>query len=366
MRLEAPSGEHVIQARRVAAARRIAPEVDTVEERKAERLWRTLPPKAAKLQALVTRVVIHHLALEGLVLGALGRGQRVAIRPIRSRDDLGVAEQEQPVGGSCDGGRLTWSDGVYRELLGGFHLGLEIGRHEVPDLSGVHLRAELGCLPAADVVVRRIHAGLDSRRGGEERQPRLTGAIGQIIMVDADDAVLEGLAISELNRPLRPSIHRGLRLGVGGRHLALGGDVLGNCLLLTEGPVLRVSFASLASAAWTVAEPAPLPLPEPLGSQVPPAVPFTNTPATVLNWFVIADETHGPAIGTTRTMIAMISTYSTVDCPFGRRVNLGDTPPRKEFPLHACAAPLGLLRLMLQRIDAITKDESTMPQRHSH
>ena len=29
-----------------------------------------------------------------------------------------------------------------------------------------------------------------------------------------------------------------------------------------------------------------------------------------------------------------------VDCPFRRRVNLGDTPPRKEFPLHACAAPL--------------------------
>ena len=185
-------------------------------------------------------------------------------------------------------------------------------------------------------------------------------------MIDADNAVSQRLAIGELHRELGAGIHRGLRLGVGGRRLALGGDVLGNCLLLTEGPVLRVSFASLASSAWTVAEPAPLPLPEPLGSQVPPAVPFTNTPATVLNWFVIADETHGPAISTTRTMIAMISTYSTVDCPFGRRVNLGDTPPRKEFPLHACAAPLGLLWLMLQRIDAITKDESTMPQRHSH
>lgn len=45
---------------------------------------------------------------------------------------------------------------------------------------------------------------------------------------------------------------------------------------------------------------------------------------------------------------------------------IGTPPPRKEFPLHACAAPLGLLWLMLQRIDAITKDESTMPQRHSH
>lgn len=110
----------------------------------------------------------------------------------------------------------------------------------------------------------------------------------------------------------------------------------------------------------------PLPPPVPPDSQLPFEIPLPSVPATVLNWFLIADETHGPAISTTRTMIAMISTYSTVDCPFGRRVNLGDTPPRKEFPLHAWAAPLGLLWLMLQRIDAITKDESTMPQRHSH
>lgn len=80
-------------------------------------------------------------------------------------------------------------------------------------------------------------------------------------MIDADNAVSQRLAIGELHRELGAGIHRGLRLGVGGRRLALGGDVLGNCLLLTEGPVLRVSFASLASAAWTVAEPAPLPLP---------------------------------------------------------------------------------------------------------
>lgn len=52
-------------------------------------------------------------------------------------------------------------------------------------------------------------------------------------------------------------------------------------------------------------------------------------PATVLNWFLMADETHGPAIKITKTIIAMIRTYSTVDCPFGRRVNLGDTPPPK-------------------------------------
>lgn len=89
-----------------------------------------------------------------------------------------------------------------------------------------------------------------------------------------------------------------------------------------------MSFASLAMAAWTVAESGPLPLPEPLGSQVPPAVPFTNTPATVLNWFLIADETQGPAIITTRTIIAMTRTYSMAPWP-RRRVFLGDPPPRR-------------------------------------
>ena len=99
---------------------------------------------------------------------------------------------------------------------------------------------------------------------------------------------------------------------------------------------------------------------------MPPVVPLFTVLPTRLNWFRMAPATPGPANTMTRPMTAMIRTYSTVDCPFGRRVNLGDTPPRKEFPLHACAAPLGLLWLMLQRIDAITKDESTMPQRHSH
>ena len=90
-------------------------------------------------------------------------------------------------------------------------------------------------------------------------------------------------------------------------------------------------------------------------------VPDPIAPDTRLNWFLIADETQGPAISITRPMTAMIRTYSTVDCPFGRRVNLGDTPPRKEFPLHACAAPLGLDWLMLQRIDAISTSVFTMP-----
>ena len=108
----------------------------------------------------------------------------------------------------------------------------------------------------------------------------------------------------------------------------------------------------------------PLPPPVPPDSQLPLEIPLPIDPATRLNWFLIADETHGPAISTTRTMIAMIRTYSTVDCPFGRRVNLGDTPPRKEFPLRSCAAPFGLDWLMLQRIDAISTYEITMPQRH--
>lgn len=62
--------------------------------------------------------------------------------------------------------------------------------------------------------------------------------------------------------------------------------------------------------------------------QVPPAVPFTNTPVTVLNWFLIADETQGPAIITTRTIIAMTRTYSMAPWP-RRRVFLGDTHPPK-------------------------------------
>lgn len=59
-------------------------------------------------------------------------------------------------------------------------------------------------------------------------------------MIDTDDAVFERLAIRELNRPFRPRIHRGLRLGVGGRSLTLRRNILGHGLLLVEYPVLRV------------------------------------------------------------------------------------------------------------------------------
>ena len=59
-------------------------------------------------------------------------------------------------------------------------------------------------------------------------------------MVDADDAVLERLAVRQLHRKLGAGIHRGLRLGVCRRGLALRRDVLGHGLLLIERPVLRV------------------------------------------------------------------------------------------------------------------------------
>lgn len=92
-------------------------------------------------------------------------------------------------------------------------------------------------------------------------------------------------------------------------------------------------------------------------------VPEPIAPATVLNWFLIAEETHGPAISTTRTMIAMTRTYSTVDCPFGRWVNLGDTPPRKEFPLRSCAAPFGLDLSSRGVYDAANRSTRNVPQR---
>ena len=117
---------------------------------------------------------------------------------------------------------------------------MEVGRHEVPDFAGVHLRTELGPLPAADIGVGRVHAGADSRRGSQERQTRLARAVGEVVVVDADDAVFERLTVRELHRELGTGIHRGLRLGVSRGSLALRGDVLGDSFLLLERPVLRV------------------------------------------------------------------------------------------------------------------------------
>ena len=56
-------------------------------------------------------------------------------------------------------------------------------------------------------------------------------------MVDADDTVGQRLAVRELDRPGRPRVHGGLRLGVYDRGRAALGDIGGRRLLLVEGPV---------------------------------------------------------------------------------------------------------------------------------
>ena len=60
----------------------------------------------------------------------------------------------------------------------------------------------------------------------------------------------------------------------------------------------------------------------------PPVDPLFTVLPTKLNWFRMAPATPGPANTITRPMIAMIRTYSMIDCP-RRRVFLGDTPPRR-------------------------------------
>ena len=59
-------------------------------------------------------------------------------------------------------------------------------------------------------------------------------------MVDADDAVGQCFAVHQLQRELGAGIHRGLSFRERRRRLALGGDVLGDRLLLIERPILRV------------------------------------------------------------------------------------------------------------------------------
>ena len=130
-------------------------------------------------------VVFRHLALEGLVLAAFGGGPGIARGPIGSGDDLGVAEQEQLVRGRSDGGILVCTADVVRELPDALHLGLEIGRHEVPDLAGVHLRTELGHLPTAGVGARGVHAGFNIHRNRLKGQTRLSGPVREIIAVTA-------------------------------------------------------------------------------------------------------------------------------------------------------------------------------------
>lgn len=93
-------------------------------------------------------MVLRHLALKGLVLGAFAGSPRTFGRPIGGWDELGVAEQEQLVRGGRHSGVRIGSVDVVRQLLDGLDLGLEIGRHEVPEITGVETAAELRLLPA--------------------------------------------------------------------------------------------------------------------------------------------------------------------------------------------------------------------------
>lgn len=189
-RLEGESGADAIRVRRMGVARRIAVAVDIEEAVGVARTRRALPPIVANLQAIVTRIIVRHLSLERLVLGALVRSPGIAGCPVGGGDDLGVAEQEQFVGGRGDRGVLVRAAAadVVRELPDGLHLGLEIGGHEVPNLTRIHLRTELRLLPSAGIRIRGVHAGPDARRGREEREPRLTRSVRKVIVVNTDDA----------------------------------------------------------------------------------------------------------------------------------------------------------------------------------
>lgn len=70
--LEAPNGADAIQVPRVVGVRRVAAAVDIEEVVGVARIHRALPPTAANLQTGINRIILRHLAFEGLVLGALG------------------------------------------------------------------------------------------------------------------------------------------------------------------------------------------------------------------------------------------------------------------------------------------------------
>lgn len=130
---------------------------------------------------------------------------------------------------------------VVGHLLDRLHLGLEPAGQERPEVTAVEAAAKLRLLPTASVGAGCVHSlSAQDSVGYLERQTRLAGTVGQIIVVDADDAVFERLAVRQLDGPFRPRIHSGLGLCVRRRRLALRGDVLGDRLLLIERPVLRV------------------------------------------------------------------------------------------------------------------------------
>lgn len=149
----------------ITAKRVTATGPDKKELFKLGRIRRTLPPIAAIAQTWVAVIVIQHLAPEGLVLGPLHTKPRPIRKAFRkSIVNLGVAEREQLVGGRRHGaGWVGNSTVVERDLGDGLYLGLEVGRHEVPYLAGVHLLAQLGSLPPTVAGILGVHAGFNPR-----------------------------------------------------------------------------------------------------------------------------------------------------------------------------------------------------------
>ena len=178
----------------------------------------------------------HTLGLKILVLVPLGEllGVKVSV-------DFGHREQEDLVGRVQ--GLAVLGVGLFRD---GLHLGLELGGQEYPEVTGIEAGTELGFLPTVGVVVHGAHSlGIQCIVRRLERQSGSARAVGEPVVVDADDSVLERLAVSQLDGPFRPRIHGGLGLGVDSGILALGGDVLGHGLLVVERPVGGVLFLQL-------------------------------------------------------------------------------------------------------------------------
>lgn len=94
LRLEGESGADAKRAHRNIVVRRFAVAEVTEEGRRVARIHRTLPPKAANLQTGINRIVLRHLALERLILGALGGSPRIVGCPVGGGDDFGAAERK--------------------------------------------------------------------------------------------------------------------------------------------------------------------------------------------------------------------------------------------------------------------------------
>lgn len=89
---------------------------------------------------------------------------------------------------------------VVRHLRDGLRLGPELGRQERPEVTGVQAGAELRGPPTADIglcVVPDVFVW--DIVGRLKRQPRLAATVGEVVMVDTDDAVSGHRGVSTAN-----------------------------------------------------------------------------------------------------------------------------------------------------------------------